>query len=69
MTDKTQSEPTALKPGDQTSEPEETPSSAGWAGVVQVFITALGSASKYAVIVAGLLTALYFLLIKQTSLP
>jgi hypothetical protein len=66
MTDKTQSEPTALKPGDQTSEPEETPSSAGWAGVVQVFITALGSASKYAVIVAGLLTALYFF-IDQTN--
>jgi len=33
---------------------------AGWAGVVQQMLTALGSAAKYAVIVAGILIALYF---------
>jgi hypothetical protein len=33
---------------------------AGWAGVVQQMLAALGSAAKYAVIVAGILIALYF---------
>jgi hypothetical protein len=34
---------------------------AGWAGIIQLLINALGGAAKYAVIVAGLLVALYFL--------
>ena len=52
----------------ETPEPEETLASAGWAGVAQVFIRALGGAAKYAVIVAGMLIALYFYIDQQTKI-
>ena len=52
----------------ETPEPEETLASAGWAGVAQVFIRALGGAAKYAVIVAGMLIALYFYIDQQNKI-
>jgi hypothetical protein len=41
---------------------------AGWAGIIQLFINALGGAAKYAVIVAGLLVALYFFIEQQNKI-
>jgi hypothetical protein len=41
---------------------------AGWAGVVKLLIQALGSEAKYAVIVAGLLVALYFFIEQQNKI-
>jgi hypothetical protein len=40
----------------------------GWAGIVQLLIHALGGAAKYAVIVAGLLVALYFFVEQQNKI-
>lgn len=49
-------------------EPEPPKDDAGWAGVVKALLQALGGAAKYAVIVAGLLAALYFFIEQQSKI-
>ena len=52
----------------RTPESDNDTSPAGWAGVVQVLINSLGEAAKYAVIVAGLLIALYFFIAQYNKI-
>jgi len=49
-------------------ETEGRPDPTGWAGIIQLLINALGGAAKYAVIVAGLLIALYFFVEQQNKI-
>jgi hypothetical protein len=67
MTHEPVSQPGESKAAADTRE-TDAPPAAGWAGVAQVLLSALGGAAKFAVIVAGLLIALYFFIDQQNKI-